>query len=463
MAIQTSFVTHKHTNSLNIVNFAWVMIFKNILGTTGTRILNAIFNLLVLLMITHLLGRGGLGEISLIVVDITVIQLIIDLLAGSALVYFASRTEISRLLIPAYLWVLLVMGFIVVVFQFVFHFLPAVQTMVIPEGYTVWILFLALLNGFMQIHYNLLMGLNKIKTYNIIFTIQITLFITAFSFFMLMKKQYSVLSYVQALSISWIISGLFGFIVLSETFRRSSFHRWYAMVGKIFRYGILVQGANVLHIGNKRLSYYLVRIYSGFASLGVLSAGVQLTEGLRLIGQSISLVQFSAISNSRSSDYSKLLTIKSMKFSLTITFLALTILLIMPTNAYTYIFGNGFGEIKFIVFALSPGVIALAANTIFSHYFSGMGNPKVNLWANVTGFIVTLVLAFTLIPRFGYMGAALTASFSYFTSVVYQYIVFQKQTGTRWKEWILKKEDIEAFIQTGKVLFNSQKEKSQRR
>jgi len=429
------------------------MIIKNILGTTTTRILNAFFNLLALLMITHFMGREKLGEISLIVVDVTVIQLLVDLMAGSALVFFASRTEISKLMLPAYFWILWIIVLVTVVSRIVFYFFPAVELAIVPPGFAFWIVVLALINGFMQTHYNLLMGFNRIKTYNLVFTLQIVVFILIFAFLMFIKGQHSVLSYVLALGISWLISALLGFFTLIKNMKGFTFKFWNEKVKEILHYGSLTQGANILHLGNKRFSYYLLRIFEGFTSLGLFSAAVQLTEGLRLAGQSISLVQFSTISNSRNDDYSKDLTIKSMKFSLTLTLMGVMALLCIPSYAYISIFGKGFGEIRWIVLVLSPGVLALAANGIFSHYFSGTGNPEINLHANITGFVVMLIFAFTLIPVYGYLGAAATASLSYLSSAVHQYFVFQKQTATRFSAWFLKKEDIISFVQILSTFF----------
>ncbi len=61
---------------------------KNILGTTGTRVLNAFVNLIILISLTRELGSEGFGVIMLILLAITIIQLFIDLIAGSALIYF---------------------------------------------------------------------------------------------------------------------------------------------------------------------------------------------------------------------------------------------------------------------------------------------------------------------------------------------------------------------------------------
>jgi len=428
------------------------MILKNIIGTAGTRLLNALFSFAILLLITNFIGSKGLGEISLIIVDVTIIQLFVDWMAGSALVYFASRTETSKLLIPAYLWIFSIITFFGLLGSLFHQFFPTTLSLLVPQGYELSVLLLAFLNAFMQTHYNLLIGQGRIRTYNILFSFQIGVVLLCFSLLLLFFHQLSPLSYVEALAIAWAFSGLVGFYMIIKKIKRFSFNSWHSLTGEIFYYGLQNQLASILHIGNKRLSFYFIRVFSGLSPLGIYSAGIQLTEGLRLIGQSISLVQFSAISNSRDAEFARILTIRLMKFSLSLSLLALIFLLAIPQHLYQHVFGVAFGAMKPILVALSAGVLALAANTIFSHYFSGTGQPIINVHANTVGFVFTLVFLFLLIPRFGYLGAAITASISYSSTVVYQAFVFKRQTKTTWTEWLINRADLLELCKLGKEL-----------
>jgi len=419
---------------------------KKIVGTAGTRILNAAINLVILLLITNKIGSEGFGIIALIMVDITVIQMFIDLLAGSALIYFSSRANLGQLILPAYLWIgtVILLFFLISIFtQAVF---PVVHATAIPAGYQIHILMLALLNALMITHYNLLLGRQEIKVYNIIFTLQILTLLSVFLYGIFGQHNFSPVAYVYALYFAYGIGSILGFVVLVRKTGKFIIKGWTVVLKKVINFGFISFVANIVHIGNKRLSFYVLRYFAGLSALGIYNTGVQLTEGLRVIGQSISLVQFSTISNTADEEYAKSLTIKLMKFTLILTFAALLLLIIIPGSVYTWIFSKSFTDVKPIILALSPGVMALAANNIFSHYFSGLGNPKVNMWSNFTGLVFTVILAFTLIPAFGYLGAALTASVSYTATVIYQYIVFRKKTHTKLIEWLPKKQDFSEFI-----------------
>lgn len=432
---------------------------KKIIGTAGTRILNALFNLVILLLLTNKIGSEGLGTIGLILLDITIIQLVIDLVAGSAVIYFASRTNTGQLLIPAYTWIALVLILFYFIGKTIGFLFPEFYTNTIPPGHEMDILGLALLNGMMLTHYNFLIGKEKIRTYNIIFTIQITMLLITFLTILFIKNDQSINAYLTGLYFAYGTGSFLGFIALVRMTEAWEIEGWRRVFAKVVRFGIVTQIANILNIGNKRLSYYFVSFFKGLTPLGIFTAGIQLTEGLRLIGQSISLVQFSTISNTSEVEYARTLTIRLMKFSVILTLLAVFILVALPESTYTWLFSKDFSGVKPVIVALGPGVVALAANNIFSHYFSGLGNPKVNLWSNVVGMVFTISLAVLLIPVYGILGAAITTSASYISSVIYQYFVFVRQTGTRFSEWIPAKQDIADFKRIVKQTAKGKKDK----
>jgi O-antigen/teichoic acid export membrane protein len=330
---------------------------------------------------------------------------------------------------------------------------PVLYTTIIPPGFEVHIFTLALLNALMITHYNLLIGRERIKVYNWIFTIQINTLLGIFITGIFIFGDQSPMAYVNALYFAYGIGSILAFLSVIRISGKLYLKGWLGVLRKVVHFGFISFVANILNVGNKRISFYVLRYFTGLSALGIYNAGVQLTEGLRIIGQSISLVQFSSISNTNNTEYAKTLTIKLMKFTLTLTLLAVMVLLVIPESVYTWIFSKDFTEVKPIIIALSPGVIALAANNIFSHYFSGLGNPKVNMWANLVGLVFTIILAFTLIPLLGYIGAAITASVSYISSVVYQYFIFRKETNTKLKEWIPTKKDSNDFISMSMAMF----------
>ncbi len=418
---------------------------RKIVGTTGTRVLNALFALINLYLLTNFIGKEGMGVLGIIILDISVIQIIFDFVAGSAIIYFASRANQWQLFIPAIIWIIIVSVLTFLIYQIVILISPAFALLLVPEGHINDIILLTAINGLMVINYNLLLGKGKIMAYNVLFTIQICTSLIVFITQLLIFNNQSIDAFLWGLYSGYGISFIIGLFIAFYKSGKIKLAGWFKVTKKVLQYGAITITGNLLTIGNNRISYYIIRYFLGLPVLGIYTAGVQLTEGLKVIGQSLAVVQFSTIANSRDNEYSRILTIRLMKIAVIITTLSLLILILIPKDIYSLILTNDFSSVKSLIIALSPGVIALAANNIFSHYFSGLGDPKVNVYAKISGLIVTLVLIFILIPLYGITGAAITASASYITTVIYQYMVFCKRTKTELKEWIPSIEDYKAL------------------
>jgi len=225
---------------------------------------------------------------------------------------------------------------------------------------------------------------------------------------------------------------------------------------ELFRFGSMTQLSSIAHMLNKRLSFYFINQFTGLSALGVYNSGAQLSEGLRMIGQSIALVQISSLSNSDDRNYAKVLSLQLLKFSVMLTAVAIGVLILIPASVFEFIFGIGFGEIRIVIISLSPGVVALAANAIFSHYFSGTGRPVYNLYASLVGLVVTIPATIVLIPAFGLAGAGAASSLAYISAVVYQWFIFKKDSNTHWKELLISRND---FSNAMKAMKNLKKSK----
>ncbi|HQQ13246.1 MAG TPA: polysaccharide biosynthesis C-terminal domain-containing protein [Bacteroidales bacterium] len=254
---------------------------------------------------------------------------------------------------------------------------------------------------------------------------------------------------------SYAVANLFALVALfNQKLFRSVLPR--ATLRELLGFGTITQVSSVVHLLNKRLGYYFISKTLGLGAVGVYSSGVQLAEGLRLIGQSIALVQMSAISNRDDNEFAKQLTLQLLKLSFVLTLGGVLILNIIPASWYGMIFGRDFQEIKTIVLCLSPGVLALAANAVFSHFFSGSGIPTYNLKASFTGFVISVLALLFLIPYFGMNGAAISASLAYIAAIIYQWFVFRKLTNSSLQDLLISSKDIRTILASLKHFMRQQ-------
>jgi len=416
-------------------------LIKSILHTAGTRILSAIVFLLIVLICTNNLEAGVYGDIGILMLDIALLSMLVDLFGGSPLVYYAPRYNNIQLLRIAYFFsiIVFIVGFIL---ERGLSLFPTVYDIIIPDHTGIHILVLTLLFSICNIHYNILLGRGKVKHYNIFFSVQIVTMLAAIVGFIYFLDIKTIWAYINSLYIAYGTTAVISGIYVLKVRDTRAFIAYNEVIKEMFSFGSMSQLANLLQVLNRRFSFYFIKPMLGPAPLGIYNAGTQVAEGLKIIGQSISLVQFSVVSNKIGEDeYNKNLTLTLLKFTFILTLLALAVLLIFPSGFYEMIFGDGYGEIKTVIICLSPGILALASSMIFSHYLSGTGRPKYNMIASLIGFIATAAVIYPMVKFWGYAGAGLTTSLAFVMGAVYQFLIFKKVSGATLKDFFINRND----------------------
>jgi len=75
--------------------------------------------------------------------------------------------------------------------------------------------------------------------------------------------------------------------------------------------------------------------------------------------------------------------------------------------------------------------------------------------ASTIGLLVTIISGFILIPKYGMMGAAITASASYTAIVSYQFVkFFQEASEIRVRDFIFTKNDLNFAFAELKYMFS---------
>ena len=406
---------------------------KKIAGTAGTRLIIAVITFIVVIINARTLGSEGVGEIALIVLGITIILLISNFVGGGALVYLIPRYKAFQIILPSYIWAVVSAALGAYVLNI---------TGLIPAKYAFHIFMLSLMQALGAVNMNFLLGKEKIKRYNIVQLIQFAVLIVSLIVFYYLLDEKSVLFYVYSLYLAFGSALALSFLFIRNFIKISGLKELPHVLKQILKYGFYVQFANFLQLMNYRLSYYIIENYLGKSSLGIFDVGNKLSEGLWLVGKSVSMVQYSKISNTESKDYAVELTLRFLKFVFVSTFLMLVVLLILPQTFFTFVFGKDFFDVNTIIQALSPGILAMSLSMIFSHYFSGVGKHYHNTVSSAIGLTFTVVFGFTLIPSMGIIGAGITASLSYSASMLYQFAVFVYLTKTGISKFLISKDDI---------------------
>ncbi|MEI6434001.1 MAG: polysaccharide biosynthesis C-terminal domain-containing protein [Bacteroidota bacterium] len=417
--------------------------YKKIIGTLGTRVLGAILSFSTWILNAQYLGAEKLGTISLMIFSVAIIQLFTNFFSGAALIYQTPRAGVYRLLIPAYIstpvitvagsWLLYLAGTLFPILE-------------IPAGYFWAVLALALIMSFTSVNYMLLLGLEKVKGFNLCNLIQAISLMFLLLFFLFGVRIHEVMTFYWALFISYIIAYLISIYMLAPFIKRVPLTGMRNLVRDILSFGAYVQFANLFQTMNYRLSLKFVDLFAGRAAVGVLSLGMQLAEGLWLISRSIGTVQYSRLSNEMNYDYSVRLSLTFAKISWVVTAIAMTLLLCIPQIVFTSLFSASFSEVRLVIASLAFGIVMLSVSIIFSGFFSAINKPWYNTIGSAIGLVFTIALGLILVPRYGIIGAGISASVSYSFITLFQFIVFSRMTKLTVRDFMLTRSEIRLLI-----------------
>ena len=426
--------------------------FKKILGTGAARAVNVLTQLATLIMGTKLLGAVEWGKGFIAQTDITFLLIGIELIAGSGLVYFTPRKKLATLMKISYSWIAFVMLIYLLFFK-ILHLFPDFYHTIVPEGYAWLVLLMTFVYSLHEFNLNHFLGKEKVGTFNWLFLIQILTQVTmmAVLIFAMNLRTAKALLYSQLCGYS--LATLIGWILLFPSLKREEREPIKDTMKEMLHYGAFMQLSTLVSTLNKRLSLYLLNTHCDEKSIGVYASGTQVTEGVNIVGYSIGLVEFSALSNTENDRRASQLTLRFMKISIMLTFTALLVICLLPTSFFELLFSEEFADVRPVILLMSPGIVFFSAHTVLANYFSGTGKPKYNLYASLIGLSVTLVSAFILIPMLGIRGAAITTTLTYSALFVYQWIVFHRQTGSRLAQLVPNREDWEWVKTTTKGVF----------
>lgn len=429
---------------------------KKIFGTFGTRLLNALVGFVTLWFGTNFLGKEAWGIGATVLVDVSLLLIAVELLSGSGLIYYTPRKPFITLFKISYLWTFLMVTFFALIFYILYSLLPNVYHAFIPEGYGFEVLLMVLLYSLHNFNMNILLGKERVGAQNILFIIQFMTQLCSMIIYIFAFGIRNADAFVYSLITGYLVVNICGFICILKYFKSESESKTESViktVREMFNFGSMIQLSTLVTMINRRISYIVIKNVFGDAEVGVYTSGTQVSEATKLIGNSIALVQFSTISNLDDRKKASEITITFLKLAVILTALSMFVICMIPKSIYVWIFTSDFAEIKDILITLTPGMIFMAANMIFSHYFSGVNLPKHNLYGSLIGLAVTIPSIFILIPLYGILGAGISVSLTYLATIIYQWIIFKKINNTKTKELVPTLNDFKTLIESIKSQF----------
>lgn len=408
---------------------------NTILKTFVSRFLILILNFGLVIYSTNMWGSEGKGTISIVIADLTIVSFFANVFVGSSMSYFASKFKTEEILPFAYLWSILIGILIPVLFSFN-HTLE----------YSNYLIALSVLSSLLAANVNLFVGQQNIKLFNLYTVLQQIVHIIFIIIIVYLIKITSVNAYFLAqISCFGALFLVSAFQVLKHCdFKRISFSK--EIGSKLFDYGWKTQLSAFLQFLNNRLSFYFLEYFKGIVSVGVFSVGIAFSEAIWTVSRSLSVVLYADVINNKNSNEAIEKTKVSLRVSFLITLLFIVVMLIIPAQLYSMIFGKDFSQTKEIVLFLSPGILAIAVSNIIGYYFAGINKLRILNVKAMIGLIFTVISSFYIIPRWGIRGACVITSISYCLSSGLLFWRFYQITEFRVQDFILSKTEINLLL-----------------
>lgn len=404
---------------------------KNIISTLFTKGFVALINLAILVVSSRQLGSDVRGQVSLLISNIAIIQIINEIYTGYVQVYFIPRYSLAKLYRMGIFWILictLLCGGVFVIFDI---------GMTEAWVHLILLSFIIILHSF---HMVIILARERIKMYNYLNFLQPALLLTALTVCIFYFDIKTINSYVIALYVSFSTALVLSVIQIISIFGKEEPDKKTFEPKKIIESGFYNQLANLCHMLSSRYNFYLL---GNTILVGIYSNASSLIESVWIISNSVSPIILTYIANSRDPGNNGRITFLLAKICLVLSICCVIVLYFIPRDFFVFLLGHDFIHVKTVMLYLSPGILCISFATIISHYFAGLGKQKILLTANALGLLATVCTSHYLISRDQLLGASYSACISYFVATMVLVVFFIRENKLGLLELFNFKKDLE--------------------
>ena len=176
-----------------------------------------------------------------------------------------------------------------------------------------------------------------------------------------------------------------------------------------------------------RADTFIVNALVGVLATGIYSVTSGLAETLWYVPNALGVVMFSRAVDPKA-DAGRVAAVLTRTTLAVVAVTAIPVFIVGP-YVVRLVYGARFADAGVALRFILPGVIAYSVVAVLTRYITGRGRPGMATVIMVTGLAINVIANFTLIPRLGINGAALSSSISYATTAIITVAVFRRLSG----------------------------------
>lgn len=371
--------------------------------------------LLMVVMNLHFVQVEGQGVIALINFGILILATLSQFIGGGALIYLIPRLGEQKLAFPSLIWVAVSAA------------ITGVFLLIMKAPFIGFTLLLGTLQSVFVMHQMILLGKEKIESYQVILFIQALSslsFVAAFYAF----TNWGVIAFISGQLCSFILTACAGFYLTRSTWKNLQFNISKQDIQQTVKLGGYAQLGNIFHLGNQRSYLYFLENTGADGKIfaGVFSILMYVAEALWAVVKSLSSILASRVAQTSNFKEHVDLTRRYMILGLSTTIIGTLVFMVIPNSLIEVFVDYNSAFLKEGFFFLIPGIVANTVTVSIAHLFSGRGLHRYNFISAVVGFGIAIALSGALIPSNNINGACISASAAFSAQCLVQLLLFYK-------------------------------------
>jgi O-antigen/teichoic acid export membrane protein len=197
---------------------------------------------------------------------------------------------------------------------------------------------------------------------------------------------------------------------------------------RLFNFGSRVQASGLTTYFNQRIDQMVLALFVPPRQLGLYAVAVTLSTTVTVFPQGIGIVTFSRGSSQYSEDAKATIGV-SFRASLFWLLVCCSALYVLSPFLIRLVFGGAFDGSILACRILLPGTLMIGLNQVLYNGASALGRPGLPSCAEGVSMGVTAIGLYLLIPRYGYIGAAVVSSIAYTISFAVMLVLAHRLLG----------------------------------
>ena len=385
---------------------------KDSITTFVARITQAVLTVVTSIIIARTLGPTGKGRYVFLILVASVSAMLFNFGIGIANTYYTGKKKYpldnilsNTIFLSAFLGISLIIalqltyGLLSTTF---FNGISRLQFSIITYAVPFYLFLLYISSIFL--------GLNRIKTYNLLLLIQGMVVLILVSMFASIKKLTTNSAILFWASGIFVASLMAFFLIKREAKFKHAFD--FQLFKDSLSFGFKGYIANLATFLNYRLDMFIIKIFLTITSIGIYSVAVGIGEMLWQLASAVGIVLFPRVASGSSADANRF-TPSVCRHTLFITIIGAIIMLGVGRYFILVFYGKAFLPAFKPLMLLLPGIVAMSLAKVISSDLMGRGKPIYATKISLITLLFTTGLDLILIPRYGIDGAAAASSIVY--------------------------------------------------